>query len=292
MSNDMVVLKQLLDYPILEERLYTSKGQASDSKALIHGKTGRIMSVVSMDYKTLSNSVAILPMLEDLLNGGWKVAPAQGPRGNVRRSPVRVEKEGALVFIEMFHPDASFTMPSRKVQTGTGKVFAAGMFSTSHDATRAYRFRGGLMEEWCTNGAVRPVKGHGVQSSIRHIGDAQDKAGYLQELAATFLSNLGSIQGEWNALAESKPALDRRYSALRLVSEGKGEKADEYSARQAFHQHNEGYTGWETYQTVTSALTHTPRYTKLGTLTHEAKNRQAIEYLNGTLPAEKMPDFG
>ena len=289
MTEDMTKLKALLDYPIQEERLYTRGGMSAPVKALINGRTGKMMSVVNEDYPVLSNEQAILPMLEKMLMKGWRLAPELGPRGNRRRASIQVEQNGAVVNVEMFHPDVSFTLESKRAGS-KNRIFGAGMFSTAHTGKRSHDFIGRLLEEWCTNGATRVVPNSGMVGRVRHAGqEAYAKADYLATLSEDFLNNLKDVEAEWSALAKTIPAIDQRYSAMRLVAEGKGSKADDWAVQEATMQDQRKDSAWETYQAVTSRLTHTARYIRLGSNTHGHKNQKAIDYLNGTLKAEPIP---
>lgn len=267
----------VLDYDIIEEPLRLRDGTDTKHKALRNGNTMKVMSVVTSEYVTLPNRKTFLPMLSEMQNNGWRLADEVGPRGGRRRSPIIVEAEGARIGVEMFHPDFAFTLPSKHAGANN-KVFARALLSTSHDRSRAYRFSGGLLEQWCTNGATRPI-GRDVKQSIRHMGDAENRADYLATLAGTFLNNLGEVEREYRIMADTIPGPRQKQAALELVLVGKGQNRERDLTKLTL---DAGNTAWEVYQKVTSRLTHFDNLKGRSLQAHETIHRDAIGYLMGT----------
>ena len=276
-----------LDFEVREEELFVSGRKSTGHKALINDNNGGVMSVVTLEYKTIQNRDGFIPMLSRMEQTGWELMPAEDRQGRMRRAPVRMERNGARIFVDLTNPMVSFDMPSRVATPGLNKLQLAAKAIGSFDRSHTHDLKAMMLELWCTNGAMRPIQGMGMSGRIKHIGSNVDaRLSELNELGQQMIERYDDIRREWESLARTVPTGPAIASALALTSAERGEEKERIVCRDARQFARESYTAWEIYQLATRRLTIGEKFRKMAEASHDKKHADTLAYLTGA----KVPE--
>lgn len=257
------------NFPVYEEPVLTASGKETGHKAIMHGNTHEVLAVNTNEYKTIPYVDSLLPRVNTMLSNGWELAPDNG-RFGVRRPPTRLERGGRRAFVEMVLPELQF-------EVGSDVITPRMTITGSYDRSMGEHKRMGVFVIFCSNGAGI-FHGRQHKSSIRHVGNVEERINVTMEDVNIFLNNFDKLRDEWRELEERRP--ERRIIEA-AFKESLGERAGEALLNTV----KTSESGWRLYNKVTQELTYN---FKGAEDTRNLKDRTAFNILSGRQqPAKK-----